>query len=137
MTPTDDAGQDAVRLVREAQLLIRRREFAEAERLLLRALAIFQRTVGEDDLDRSVCLNNLGMLYHIIGDDARAEPLLREVVEVRRRAVGEAHPLYLNGLLELAEFYRSRNDLAQASTWQRQADEVELKNMAEQPRSEP
>ncbi|HZT83193.1 MAG TPA: tetratricopeptide repeat protein [Gemmataceae bacterium] len=116
---------DAVNLVGAAQVLLRRREFAAAERLLHRALLLFHQTVGEDDLNCTVCLNNLGMLYHIVGDAARAEPLLREVVEIRRRLVGEAHPAYRNAVRELADFYRSRDDEAQAAFWQRHADGAE------------
>jgi tetratricopeptide (TPR) repeat protein len=110
---------DAASLVRQAQVHVRRREFAEAERLYLQSLSLFLSTVGEDDLNYTVCLNNLGMLYHILGDDARAEPLLRDVVEIRRRIVGESHPLYRNALRELADFYRSCNDLAQAEEIER------------------
>jgi tetratricopeptide (TPR) repeat protein len=114
-------------LVRQAQLHIRKREFVEAERLLLRGLALFQEAGGEDDLGYSVCLNNLGTLYHVTGDAARAEPLLRQVVEIRRRVLGEFHPRYLASLQDLAEFYRSCNDEAQAAFWQARAEEVEKK----------
>jgi tetratricopeptide (TPR) repeat protein len=117
---------DPVALVRQAQAHIRRREFPQAERLLLQSIPIFQATAGEDDLNYSVCLNNLGMLYHVLGDDDRAEPLLRQVVEVRRRVAGD-HPLTLNALRELADFHRSRDDAEQAAAWQRQADAVEAR----------
>ncbi len=127
MSSPERTWQEAVTCTRQAQLHIRRREFAEAERLLLRGMLLFRQTVGEDDLNYSVCLNNLGALYHVLGDDARAEPLLREVVEVRRRIAGEAHPMYLQSLQDLAEFHRSRNDAPQAAAWQRRAEEVEEK----------
>jgi tetratricopeptide (TPR) repeat protein len=119
--------QEAADLIRAAQVLFTQRQFAEAERLYLQGLALLLGTTGEDDLVYSVCLNNLAMLYHVMGDDARAEPLLHEVVEIRRRILGEEHPRYLHSLQDLAEFYRSRNDLTQAEVWQRRADEVEKK----------
>jgi tetratricopeptide (TPR) repeat protein len=109
------------------QALFTQRQFGEAERLYLRGLALLLGTTGEDDLVYSVCLNNLGMLYHVMGDDARAEPLLHQVVEVRRRPLGPEHPRYLHSLQDLAEFYRSRNDLVQAEAWQQQADALERK----------
>ena len=112
------APDDPLALVLQAQAHIRRRHFADAERLLLRALPLF----ADDDLDRTACLNNLGMLYHVLGDPGRAEPLLREVVEARRRLVGEAHPSYRQSLLDLAAFYRSRGDLVRAEEWQRRHD---------------
>jgi tetratricopeptide (TPR) repeat protein len=116
----------AAALVRLAQAHLCCREFDRAEPLYLRALAILRQAAGEE-LNASVCLNNLGMLYHIVGDDGRAEPLLHEVVDVRRRVLGELHPLYLRSLQDLTEFYRSRNDLAQAELWQGQADDIEKK----------
>jgi hypothetical protein len=121
------ALQQAADLIRSAQALFTHRQFGEAERLYLQGLALLLGTTGEDDLVYSVCLNNLGMLYHVMGDDARAEPLLLQVVEVRRRTLGEEHPRYLHSLQDLAEFYRSRNDLVQAEVWQQQADALERK----------
>jgi hypothetical protein len=117
-------------LVQLAQAHLRRREFLAAESLLLRAWALFGDAPGEE-LNVSVCLNNLGMLYHVVGDDDRAEPLLRQVADMRHKILGERHPMYLNSLKDLAEFFRSRSDLAQADVWQRQADVVE-KNLANQ-----
>jgi tetratricopeptide (TPR) repeat protein len=119
----EGSWQYAAALVRLAQVHLARRAFDEAELLYLRGLALLRESTGED-LNYSVCLNNLGMLYHIRGDDGRAEPLLRQVVDLRRRVAGEDHPLYLHALQDLAEFYRSRDDLARADAWQRQADEA-------------
>lgn len=121
-SPAPADRSEAVALVLEAQRLIRRRAFAEAERLLLQAVVLFRTAGTEDDLDYSVCLNNLGSLYHVRGDAARAEPLLREVVEMRRRLVGPVHPAYRRAVLDLAAFYRSCGDLVQAEAWQRQAE---------------
>jgi tetratricopeptide (TPR) repeat protein len=119
-----ESPQYAATVVQLAQLHFRRRDFDAAEPLLLRALAVFGKLAGEE-VNYSVGLNNLGMLYHVRGDPDRAEPLLLQVEEVRRRAVGEGHPLYLNSLQDLAEFYRSHNDLASAEHWQRRAEQVE------------
>jgi hypothetical protein len=122
-----ESWQEALRLVQQGQDLIRRREFDEAERLLLRGLALLRNLVGDEDLHYSIGLNNLGMLYHVRGKDDLAEPLLLQVVDVRRRACGEQHPMYWRSLRDLADFYRSCNNPHQAALWQRQADEVEKK----------
>jgi hypothetical protein len=127
-TPDEhESWQEAVRLVQQGQDLIRRREFDEAERVLLRGLATLRGLVGDEDLTYSVGLNNLGMLYHVRGQDDLAEPLLLQVVDVRRRAGGEQHPAYWRSLRDMADFYRSCNNPHQAALWQRQADEVEKK----------
>jgi hypothetical protein len=115
---------DPEALVRRAQQHIRRRELGPAESLLLQALTAFGELPGAE-INYSVCLNNLGMLYHVRGDDGRAEPLLLEVEQLRRRAAGPRHPLYRNCLLDLAAFYRSCNRLVEAERWQRRAEEVE------------
>ncbi len=128
-----ESWQEAVRLVQQGQDLIRRRDFDEAERCLLRGLAALRALVGDEDLAYSVGLNNLGMLYHVRGDDARAELLLLQVVDVRRSAAGEQHPMYWRSLRDLADFYRSCNNPHQAALWQQQADEVEKKIQANPP----
>lgn len=117
--------EQATTLLSLGQVCLVQRRFAEAETLFVRSLGILLQTAGEEDLATTVCMNNLGTLYHILGDDARAEPLLRQVVEIRRRVLGETHPRYLHSLQDLAEFHRSRNDAAQAEFWQQLADEVE------------
>src|SRR5262245_33492182 len=122
-----ESSEHALTLLNLGEVCLAQRRFAEAEALFVRSLGILLQTVGEDDLATTVCMNNLGTLYHILGDDVRAEPLLRQVVEIRRRVLGETHPRYLHSLLDLAEFHRSHNDEVQAAFWQRQADEVEKK----------
>jgi Flp pilus assembly protein TadD len=120
-----ESTEHATALLSLGQICLVQRRFGEAEQQLVLSLTILLDTVGEEDLATTVCMNNLGTLYHIIGDDARAEPLLRQVVDIRRRILGETHPRYLHSLRDLAEFHRSRNDETQATFWQRQADAVQ------------
>jgi CHAT domain-containing protein len=47
-------------------------------------------------------LNNLGDLYHSMGDYESAEPLFRQAVEILRVALGEGHPDYAAGISNLA-----------------------------------
>ncbi|MFH1921657.1 MAG: tetratricopeptide repeat protein, partial [Planctomycetota bacterium] len=55
--------------------------FAQAEAQYRRALDICWEVFGPKDPNSLACLNNLAGLYHAKGDYARAEPLLREVLE--------------------------------------------------------
>ena len=57
-------------------------------------------------------LNNLGTLYQDMGDYARAEPLLRRALEIRKKAVGEDHPDYAISLNSLAELYLAMGEAA-------------------------
>ena len=50
-------------------------------------------------------LNNLAALYQDMGDYAKAEPLFRQALEIRKQALGENHPDYANSLNNLAVLY--------------------------------
>ena len=39
-------------------------------------------------------LNNLAGLYEAMGEYDRAEPLFRQALEIRKKALGEEHPDY-------------------------------------------
>jgi tetratricopeptide (TPR) repeat protein len=56
-----------------------------------------------------------------MGDYARAEPLLREAREIRKKALGEAHPHYADSLDNLAWLYVSTGEYARAEPLLRQA----------------
>ena len=49
-----------------------------------------------------------------MGDHAAAVPLFRQALEVRRKALGEAHPDYADSLNNLAGLYREMGDYAAA-----------------------
>jgi CHAT domain-containing protein/tetratricopeptide (TPR) repeat protein len=59
-----------------------------------------------------------------MGDYAAAEPLYRQALEVRRAALGEAHPDYAASLNNLAALYHAKGDYAAAEPLYRQALEV-------------
>ena len=59
-----------------------------------------------------------------MGDYARAEPLFRQALEIRKKALGEGHPDYAAGLNNLAALYQAMGDYARAEPLYRQALEV-------------
>jgi CHAT domain-containing protein len=59
-----------------------------------------------------------------MGDHAAALPLLRQALEVRRAALGEAHPHFATSLNNLASLYHAMGDHAAALPLYRQALEV-------------
>jgi hypothetical protein len=63
-------------------------------------------------------------LYKSLGNYAAAEPLYRQALEVRRTALGEAHPDFAQSLNNLAELYRATGNYAAAEPLYRQALEV-------------
>jgi tetratricopeptide (TPR) repeat protein len=61
--------------------------YAKAEPLLKEALDIFQKTLGSEEPNTVVSLNNLGLLYEDMGDFVKAEPLLEEALKIRRKTL--------------------------------------------------
>ena len=48
--------------------------------------------ISSYNLETATQLNNLGALLHAKGEDADAEPLLREALALRKTALGDGHP---------------------------------------------
>ena len=59
----------------------------------------------------------------------RAEPLYRQALEIRKKALGEEHPDYATGLSNLAGLYQATNRPQQALTTLGRAMEVEQLNL--------
>ena len=59
-----------------------------------------------------------------MGDNARAEPLYRQALEIRKEALGEGHPDYATSLNNLALLYLAMGDYARAEPLFRQALEI-------------
>ena len=59
-------------------------------------------------------LNNLASLYQAQKDYARAEPLFKQALEMRKRVLGPQHPDYSLSLNSLANLYYSRGDFSHA-----------------------
>ncbi|MFN6037661.1 MAG: tetratricopeptide repeat protein, partial [Bacteroidota bacterium] len=50
--------------------------------------------LGEEHPDYASILNNLGILYHRMGDYKAAEPYYKQASEIQKKVIGEAHPRY-------------------------------------------
>jgi len=84
---------------------------------------------GHPELAR--CLNNLAVLYQNMGDYAKAEPLLRQALEITKRALGEHHPNYAQSLNNLAGLYDTKGDYAKAEPLYRRALEIRKRALGE------
>ena len=80
--------------------------------------------MGEEHPDYATSLNNLAGLYKSMGEYAKAEPLYRQALEIRRRVLGEEHPDYATSLNNLAVLYESMGEYAKAEPLYRQALEI-------------
>jgi len=82
------------------------------------------RHLRQDHQYYTTSLNNLALLYENLGDHAAALPLLLQICEIERTALGEHHPDYAGSLNNLATLYRAMGDFAAALPLYRQALEI-------------
>ena len=66
--------------------------YAAAEPLYRRALAIREKALGPDHPDVATSLNNLALLLQKKGNYAAAEPLCRRALAIYEKALGTNHP---------------------------------------------
>ena len=80
-------------------------DFAKAEPLFKKALAIRERNLGPNDLQVAVSLDNLAGLYADMGDFAKAEPLYKRALKIREQNLADDHPDVAVSLNNLATLY--------------------------------
>jgi serine/threonine protein kinase/tetratricopeptide (TPR) repeat protein len=97
-----------------ANLYVARREYSKAEPLLVQALEIGRRVLGEDHPTSLKCMHIQAHLHKYQRNFAQAEPLLVRVLEVGRRVLGEEVPDTLHVMECLAGVYSEQGKLAQA-----------------------
>jgi CHAT domain-containing protein/tetratricopeptide (TPR) repeat protein len=89
-------------------------DYAKAELLYQRSLAIVEKAHGSEHPNVGISLNNLAVLYVSLGDYARAEPLLQRALAIREKVLGPEHPDVAHSLNGLAELYNSLGDYDKA-----------------------
>ncbi len=68
------------------------RQYAQAEPLYQRALAIDEKALGPEHPAVATGLNNLALLYYAEGKYTEAEPLFRRALAIAEKALGPEHP---------------------------------------------
>jgi serine/threonine protein kinase len=79
------------------------------------------RALGPADARLAQSLNNLGVLNRELGQPAKAEPLLREAIAMRRQVLGPRHPDVAITLVELSRALREQGKLAESEPPAREA----------------
>jgi tetratricopeptide (TPR) repeat protein len=82
-----------------------RAQYAAAEPLFRRALAIREKSLGLAHPDVATSLNNLAELYNTQGRYADAGPLYRRTLVIREEAFGPDHPYVVSSLNNIARLY--------------------------------
>jgi CHAT domain-containing protein/Tfp pilus assembly protein PilF len=81
-------------------------QYAKAEPLFLRSMAIWEAKLGKEHADVATALNNLAGLYQHLGQYAKAEPLYRRCLAIREAKLGKGHPEVATALNNLAMVYQ-------------------------------
>ena len=116
-TATGTEGNDyaeAVSLNNLAKLYYTQGQYAQAEPLYKRVLAICEKALGPEHPDTATSLNNLGLLYESQGQYAQAEPLYKRALAICEKALGSEHPDTARNLNNLAMLYYLQGQYAQA-----------------------
>jgi Tetratricopeptide repeat len=56
---------------------------------------MYAKTLGEDHLDTGIISHNLAMIYHSAGKLVQAEPLYKQALSIKTKAMGAKHPQVL------------------------------------------
>src|SRR5215470_6292110 len=87
----DSAPDMVLSLLNNYGILLKSLQRAEeALPLAEEAMAIAER-LPEESPARLTTLNNAARLYDVLGRSSEAEPVLRKVLEIRRRTLGDQH----------------------------------------------
>ena len=114
----------ALLLTRTGDYLNERGRYSEAEPMLVHALELRKRLLGEEHLDVAQSLNNLAVLYHDQGRYSEAEPMHVQALELKKRLLGEKHPSVTLSLHNLAALYDSQGRYSEAEPMYIQALEL-------------
>jgi tetratricopeptide (TPR) repeat protein len=114
-------GEDATTLNNLALSLHSAGDYAAAEPLIRRALAIDEKALGPEHPATAMNLENLAELLEDKGDYAGAEPLLRQVLAIREKVLGPDHPDTASILDNLGGLMEDKGDYAAAEPLYRQA----------------
>jgi CHAT domain-containing protein/tetratricopeptide (TPR) repeat protein len=90
-----------------------RGDYVKSESFGRRALAIVEKLEPNDPMF-TWPLDQLGNVYSAVGDSARAEPLVRRVLELREKTLGEDHPELAHALSNMASLHIERGEYEKA-----------------------
>jgi tetratricopeptide (TPR) repeat protein len=82
--------------------------------------------LGLEHPDTANSLNNLGELYHVMGEYGKAEPLDQEALRIRQKVIGPEHPDTANSLENLALLEIDLGRIDEATVLARQASAAQL-----------
>jgi tetratricopeptide (TPR) repeat protein len=97
-----------------AQIMINEKEYDEALKFCREALILKEKTLGPEDPDVAIGLNNVGWALLFLERYSEAKPLLLRSVEISERQFGPEHAFNSMGLQSLGECLRLLGEYAAA-----------------------
>ncbi len=107
--------------------------YAQAEPLYQRSLAIKEKVLGPEHPAVATSLNNLALLYGNQGKYAQAESLYRRALFVFTKALGPDHPNVAASLGNYAVLLRKMDRDAEAKKMEARAKAIRAKHAQENP----
>jgi len=89
-------------------------DYAKARELYERALAIFEKHLGQNHPNVATLVNNLGEVYISLGDYAKARELCERALAIFEKHLGQNHPNVAMLVNNLGSVYKSLGDYAKA-----------------------
>jgi tetratricopeptide (TPR) repeat protein len=121
---------EASRLLNQtAYYLDRRAQYAQAEPLYQRALAINEQQLGPEHPDTARSLNNLAALYYTQGKYEQVEPLYQRALAINEQQLGPEHPDTAGSLNNLAALYYTQGKYEQAEPFYQRALAINEKQL--------
>ena len=125
-----------VRLMHDlAQLLAAKALLGEAEPLMGRALAIYEKSLGTEHPRVATALSNLAQLFKDTNRLVEAEPLMRRALAIDEKSFGTEHSEVATDLNNLAQLLQDTGRLGEAEQLMRRALAIDEKSFGtEHPR---
>ncbi len=123
----DEDTRLATSLNNLAELYDTQGQYAQAEALYKRSLAIREKALGPEHPSVATSLNNLALLYHTQGQYAQAEPLYKRSLAIKEKALGPEHPNVASGLENYADLLQKTDRTAEADELEERARAIRAK----------
>ncbi|MBM3347283.1 MAG: tetratricopeptide repeat protein, partial [Betaproteobacteria bacterium] len=112
-------------LVAQAEALVSRGDYGQAETLHDRVVAIYERTLGPTHPLTATGLSNLGNVRYLQGKFAEAEAVHRRALAIREKVLGPEHPDTATSLNNLANIqFEQGKDVRASATEQRARERI-------------
>ena len=97
-----------------ANVLVKLKEYEEAEDILRDAIETYEEITEEDDRNTHLLVNSLAVMLHDQNRLDDAEPLYRRALAIGERVLGDEDPDTLTSRMNLGSMLRSRGKLVEA-----------------------